>query len=270
MREGPQTVDHDGLTFNCRLDGALADDGAPWVMFANSMLTDHTVWDAQVAVLKDNHRILRYDQRGHGKTNVPANPCTIGQLGDDALALMNAFGIGSCTFVGLSMGVPTALHVVSQAPDRIARLVLSDGQSHTQPGGAATWQERIDHAVASGPEGLAAATVARWFGSSFIAAGGAEKVRAAAAAMKVVGYIACARALQDYDYADVLGRISVPTLITVGANDGNMPVSMKAMCDAIPGAVMHVIPDAGHIPNVEQADLFNRHLLDFLSKAGSA
>ncbi len=255
-------VEHDGLTFRCRIDGA--DEGAPWIVFSNSLLTNLTVWDAQVSVLSDRYRILRYDQRGHGKTSVPPRPCTFDQLGGDVLALMDHFGVSACVYVGLSMGVTTGLHLVSHHPERVAKLVFSDGQSATAPGGAKTWEDRIADAHRLGMDGLAEVTMERWFTPEFRAAGKHERARAAAAATPLEGYIACARALQSYDFNRALGEIKVPTLIMAGANDGNMPVSMRKMCEAIPGAIMHVVPDAGHIPNYEQPEIFNRHLLDFL------
>lgn len=254
-------VEHDGLTFRCRLDGR--EDG-PWVVFGNSMLTDVTIWDAQVEALQDRFRILRYDQRGHGKTSTPPGPCDFDQLGGDLLALMDRFGVSSCAYVGLSMGVPTGLHLVGRHPERITKLVFSDGQSMTAPGGAQTWEGRIADARRLGMRGLAEITMERWFSEEFRAAGRHRKALEAAAAMPLEGYVACARALQDYNFSDVLGRILVPTLIMAGANDGTMPVSMRTMCEAIAGASMHIIPDAGHIPNYERPDIFNQHLLDFL------
>nr|WP_246206230.1 alpha/beta fold hydrolase [Propylenella binzhouense] len=228
------------------------------------MLTDVTIWDAQVAALRGRYRILRYDQRGHGKSSVPQAPCTFDQLGSDLLALMDYFGVPSCVFVGLSMGVPTGLHLVSRHPERVEKLVFLDGQSATAPGGAKTWEDRIVDARRLGMSGLADLTIARWFSPAFREAGRARKPRDAAAGMSLEGYIACARALQNFDFTDVLAGIGVPTLVMAGANDGNMPISMARLREAIPCAVMHIIPDAGHIPNYEQPETVNRHLLDFL------
>ena len=88
-------VNHDGLRFRCRLDGR---EGAPWIVFSNSLVTDLTVWDAQVAAFGDRYRILRYDQRGHGGTDVPNGPATITQLSEDAAALMVHFGVTGAVF----------------------------------------------------------------------------------------------------------------------------------------------------------------------------
>ena len=258
------TVEIDGLRFRCRVDGG--DDAAPWLVFSNSLGTDLTVWDAQVAALAGRFRILRYDQRGHGGTGVPAGPCDFARLGGDVAALLDRFGIARCGFVGLSMGVPTGLDLAGRHPERIERLVLCDGQAATAPGGAEQWAERKRQIRADGMAAFADATVARWFGRDFVAAGRAERVRAMVAATPADGMIACATALQRFDYGHVLPAIRVPTLLLVGARDGALPATMAAMRDRIPGARFVEIPDAGHIPNVEQADAFNRALAGFLDQ----
>lgn len=255
-----QTVEIDGLGFRCRVDG----DRGPWVVFSNSLVTDLTVWDAQVAALAGRFRVLRYDQRGHGGTGVPEGGCDFVRLGDDLLALLDRFAVERCTLVGLSMGVPTCLRVVEAAPQRVERLVLCDGQAATAAAGAATWQERIDAARAGGMQAVADATVARWFAPGFVSSGRAETVRRMIAGTPLAGYVACATALQRFDFADVLPGIRVPTLLVAGANDGALPATMARMAEAIPGAAFVEIPGAGHIPNVEQAETFNRVLLDFL------
>ncbi len=258
-----QTVQVSGQSFRCRVDGPATD--APWVLFSNSLGTDLTVWDAQVAALADRFRVLRYDQRGHGGTAVPNGPCDFDRLGDDALALLDHFGIERCSFVGLSMGVPTGLRLVDRAPGRAERLVLCDGQAATASGGAGVWEERIRQIRDGGMAAFADATVARWFAPEFVQSGRAEAVRAMVAATPAEGLIACATALQGFDFAYVLPAIRVPTLLIVGARDGALPATMAAMRGKIPGAPLVEIPDAGHIPNVEQPDAFNRALLTLLN-----
>jgi len=262
MTQNFTQVEHDGLSFRCCVD--RAGDSAPWIVFSNSMMTDLTIWDAQADTLRGRFNILRYDQRGHGGTTPPSGPCDFDQLGGDLLALLDHFGIASCTFVGLSMGTPTGLYLAINHPERVTRLVFSDGQSATAKNGAATWQARIDSARAEGMEAVAKDTMSRWFSEASQRAGKTEKPYAAAAATSLDGYIACATALQNYDFNAGLPGIQVPTLLMAGANDGNMPVSMQEIRKAIPGAVMHVIPDAGHIPNHEQPEIFNARLLEFL------
>lgn len=262
MADVVEWVEHDGLRFRCCVN--RAGDGAPWIVFSNSLLTDVSVWDAQAALLAGQYNVLRYDQRGHGETSVPTQPCNFTQLGGDLLALLDHFKIEKTTLVGLSMGVPTALYVMQQQSHRVERLVLSDGQSATAPGGADAWQLRIDAARSTDMTRVGQDTASRWFSADFNAAGLDRKIRVVAEATALEGFVACAQALQNYNFTKVLQNIAIPALVLVGANDGNMPNSMAILAKAIPNAQMHIIPDAGHLPCFEQPAAFNRHLASFL------
>ena len=256
-------VGHDGLRFRCRLDGP---EGAPWMVFSNSLVTDLTVWDPQVAAFGDRYRILRYDQRGHGGTDVPRGRTTIARLADDAAALMAHFGVTGAMFAGVSMGAATGFCLAPRRPDLIARLVASDGQAATAPGGAQAWQDRIDAALRDGIETLADTTVARWFSASSKAQGipALATVRAMVAGTKMDGFIACAQALQDYDFRSTLSDITQPALLIAGAADGAMPKTMRSLVDIIPNARFVEIAEAGHIPGIERPAEFNAALDDFL------
>jgi 3-oxoadipate enol-lactonase len=74
-----------GITFNCEIEGS---EGAPWIMFGNSLATNLSMWDPQAADFKPSFRVLRYDQRGHGATEAPAGGYTYPQLVADAVALL--------------------------------------------------------------------------------------------------------------------------------------------------------------------------------------
>ena len=102
-----------GITFNYEIEGP---DGAPFIMFSNSLATDLTMWDPQAADFKGTYRILRYDQRGHGGTDAPAGRYTYPQLVADALALLNSLKIERTHFVGLSMGGATAAALAELHP----------------------------------------------------------------------------------------------------------------------------------------------------------
>ena len=91
--------------------------------------------------------------------------------------------------------------------------------------------------------------------------------RKAAAEMQVDGYCACAAALQDYDFTVAAAGLTVPVQLLAGANDGAMPTVMAAMAETIPGAKLSVIEGAGHIPNVEKPEAFNRALFEFFMLA---
>lgn len=251
---------------DCPIFVSVAEAGgqAPWMVFSNSLMTDHRIWDAQVAHFAGRFNMLRYDQRGHGRSGV-SETVDFDMLSGDALRLLDHFEIETCIYVGLSMGVPTGLNLTRQHPGRVSHMILSDGQMATQPAGRQTWQGRIDAARANGMPWVAGDTIQRWFAADFIAAGGAESMLASARQMQVEGYCACAAALQDYDFAAAAAGLTIPVQLLAGSNDGAMPQTMQVMAQTIPNARFNIIEGAGHIPNVEQPGRFNAAMDSFFA-----
>lgn len=258
-----QFIDHGGIRFRCRLDGP---EGAPWMVFSNSLVTNLMVWEHQVLAFAGRYRILRYDQRGHGGTGVPAGPADIGQLADDAAALMTRFGVADAVFIGVSMGAATGFCLAQRAPHLVGRLVASDGLPATAPGGAAAWQERIEIGQAGGMKAYADVTIPRWFSATSRAQGNPAiaPVRAMIEATPVDGFIACARALQDYDFRPGMPVLKQPTLLIAGAEDGPTPAGLRALAPVMPDAAFIEIAAAGHIPGIERPDAFNAAVETFL------
>ena len=254
------TIRHDNLDFNIRTEGP---EGAPWIVFSNSLLTNLHLWDNQVAAFAGRFRTLRYDQRGHGGTTVPPGPTTITQLSDDIAAIMTRLGIARAHFVGCSMGAATGIALAQRHPDLVDRLLCSDGNAATAPGGAKGWEDRIEAARRSDPAGTADATIARWFANTDSPA--VPAVRRMIETTPLDGFIACARALQDYEFTPGLATMRQPTLFLAGAQDGVMPQSMPRLATQVPNGRYEEIPDAGHLPCIEQPTAFNAAMNDFLS-----
>ena len=240
---------------------------APWVVFGNSLVTDLSIWDAQVKALAGRYGILRYDQAGHGQSGMPTGPMNFDDLGGDLLAVMDAADVDRAIYVGLSMGVPTGLAAHKLSADRFIALVFSDGQAKTAPGGAAGWTEHIEGARTSGMDAFAAATAQRWMTN---ATGPEMRARLTKmiAATSFEGFALCATVLKDYDYVAELAQIACPTLLIAGAEDGAMPKGMETkLKPAIAGSQMHMIDNAGHVPCFEQPGAFTAVLSDFLDMA---
>ena len=144
-------VKANGISFHCRVDGR---DGAPWLVFANSLATNLSMWDEQTELLRDHFHILRYDHRGHGETDAPEGAYTFDQLIADAVALFDAFEIKRSHFVGLSMGGMTAIGLAEKHPERLNRVVPCDCGPASTPQSAQQWAERIALARANGMEAL--------------------------------------------------------------------------------------------------------------------
>src|SRR3954453_21077781 len=206
-----------GISINYHIDGSA---GA-WLVLSNSLATDLSMWDAQARELSGAFRVLRYDQRGHGKTDAPAGRYTFDLLIADALALMDALRIEKASFCGISMGGATALGFAQRRPDRIERAIVADSGCASTPQSAQQWEERIALAQHSGMEPLVEPTVARWFPADVMAKNPPylDQVRAMIRATPVNGFIGCAAALADHDFRSAVALTKPPVLFLAGEKD---------------------------------------------------
>ena len=251
-----------GISINYQVDGP---DGAPWLVLSNSLATNLTMWDDQARELGRAFRVLRYDQRGHGLTEAPAGRYPFDLLIADALALMDALAIRKAHFAGLSMGGATALGLAQKHADRLDRIIVCDSPCQSTPTSSQQWEERIVVAQAQGMEALVEPTIARWFPPDVIKAKPphVDKVRRMIRSTPVDGFIGCAAALADHDYAAAVARVTRPVLFLVGEKDAAAP-PMRKLNEALPSSRFVELAGAGHISNLDQPEGFTRAVKDFL------
>ncbi|MFT8243503.1 4-carboxymuconolactone decarboxylase [Roseomonas sp. BN140053] len=232
--------------------------GAPAVLMLHSIGTDGRVWDPQAAALARTHRVIRPDLRGHGLSGTLPGEAGMADLAADALAVLDALGVHAAHVVGLSIGGRVALEIAATAPDRVLSLVACDTALEFLP--PESWQARIDAIRAGGMAAIVDGVMPRWVLDQSSAS--SQGLRRMLLATSVDGYAACAAALRDARAAPLLGRISTPTTVIVGADDpASPPDKAEAIRDAIPGAKLVVIPRASHIPTFEAAEAVNAALL---------
>lgn len=251
-----------GIDVRCGISGS-----GPCAMFAHSLGSDLSIWDAQASALAGSHTVLRYDLRGHGGTDAPDGPYDFDMLTADALGLLDALGIERARFVGISLGGMIGQHLALAAPGRIERLVLASTASRYPPEAAALFMERAANALAGGMEPLVAPTLERWFTAPFRAAHPETVARIGGLirATPPAGYAGCCAAIASMDTAARLPEIRCPTLAVAGGEDAGTPPAMgEAIASAIPGARFERIEGAAHLCNVERAAAFNRLLTGFL------
>jgi 3-oxoadipate enol-lactonase len=255
-------INANGISINYQIDGP---DGAPWLIFSNSLLTNISMWDDQAAELQKTHRILRYDQRGHGGTQATDGHYSFDVLIADVIGLMDALSIRRANFAGISMGGMTALFLAQRHRDRFERIIACDCGPASTPASAQQWQERIELAAAKGMEGLADVTIPRWFPPDFVASRAAvlDKVRGMILTTPLKGFAGCAQALSNYDLKPGLSGIDRPTLCIVGTKDATLP-GMEAINAAIPGSKLVKLEGAGHLSNLEQPAAFTKAIQEFL------
>jgi 3-oxoadipate enol-lactonase len=253
-----------GIDINYQIDGP---EGAPWIVFSNSLATSTAMWDEQAAALKDKFRVLRYDQRGHGATDAPAGRYAFDTLLHDALGLLDALSIEKAHFAGLSMGGATALGLVERHPDRFDRIIVCDSPCQSTPQSTQQWEERIAVAQKQGIEPLVEPTIGRWFPAETVAKNPPhiDKVRAMIRATPVNGFIGCAAALADHDYASAAAAVKRPVLFLVGEKDGATPAAMRKLSERLAGSRFAELPGAGHISNMDRPAEFTRAVREFLA-----
>jgi 3-oxoadipate enol-lactonase/4-carboxymuconolactone decarboxylase len=240
-------------------------DGAPVIVFAGSLGSDHTMWDEQAAALAGEFRVLRYDHRGHGGSSAPPGPYTVDELAGDVLGLLDDLGIERVAFVGLSLGGAVGQALALRAPERIERLALCCTSSHFGP--PEGWLDRAATVRAGGVAAVAPAVLERW-----LTPDAPPTLRARLETMLLSidpeGYAACCEAIAAHDLLGRLGALRMPVLAIAGSDDPATPPEWVAeIADEIPGAQFHVIERARHILNVEFAPAFNRLLAPFLRGA---
>ena len=246
-----------------RFDGS---DDAPVLVLSNSLGTDLHMWEPQMAVLTRRHRVLRYDQRGHGQTPAPPGPYSIDELADDVVVLLDHHHIERVSFCGLSLGGMVGIALASRVPARIDRFVACCTSARLGP--PELWRERAELVRRGGMAAVIDAVCARWFSPTFAAADAAavDEIRSMLAATDPEGYARCCEAIGAMNLLDRLGAIAAPTLVLAAALDpATPPAHGEVICSAIPGARLVVLPDAAHLANVEQPEAFNRAIVAHLT-----
>lgn len=253
-----------GITLHWRQDGSS--NGAPLV-FANALGTDLRIWDKVVARLPPGLRIIRYDKRGHGLSDVPPAPCTMDTLIEDAGLLLDHLGVTDCVFVGLSIGGMIAQGLAEWRPDLVRGLVLSNTAARI--GTAAMWADRIETVRRGGIEALAEPTLERWFPEPFRALPEIAAWRNMLIRTPLAGYLGAMEAIASADMFSQTAMLRLPALGIAGGHDGSTPADMvRETVGMIPGSRFHLIRSAGHLPCVDAPDAYASALSEFLVRIG--
>jgi 3-oxoadipate enol-lactonase len=250
-----------GARFHCRLDG-VAD--APVVVFSNSLGTNLAMWDAQIPTLAEKFRVLRYDSRGHGQSDVTPGPYTIEGLGRDVVGLLDALQISAAHYCGLSVGGLIGQWLGIHASKRFKSLTLCNTAARI--GTTDAWNTRITAVREGGMTAIANGVVARWFTEDFAkrAPAAVEATRQMLLQTSPGGYAATCAALRDEDLREAVSRVTLPTLVISGAKDAaTTPSDGRLIAENIAGA-KYLELDAAHLSNIEAAEPFTAALLKFL------
>ena len=236
---------------------------APTVVLSNSLGADFHMWDQQVAGLRQNFRVVRYDTRGHGGSTGRPEEYSLASLGGDVVELLNYLNIDRAHVCGISLGGMTALWLGIHAPERVHRIMPCNTAARI--GTVEGWVARVAQVKEFGMVSLADATMERWFTAPFRAKAKAqvEAARQTLIRTHAPGYIDCCAALRDADLRDSIGSITAPTLVLSATADPVTPPSDGHFLQQhIPGAKYLELKGA-HLSNIENSEAFTSAMVSF-------
>ena len=260
------TIHSNGADFYYELTGS-----GPPVVLLHAGIADSRMWDTQFeAVAAAGHTVLRYDQRGYGRTApVPAAYAYIPR--EDLRVLLKARGIARASLVGCSMGSRTALDFALAHPERVERLVLTspavsglryDGPPPRQAAELDAADEAGDRARVNELE------MQIWVDGPRRRPDEVDPaVRALAADMNAIALAneGIGQEQRPLSAAERLGEVSAPVLVVAGELDAARTLAAaEALLIRLPAARRVTITNAAHLPNMEQPEAFNAALLSFL------
>lgn len=215
------------------------------------------MWGPNIDALSKDRPVLTYDQRGHGRSGAPDDPRAYSEEASvaDVDALIDVLRAPKVVVAGMSLGGYLSLAYYLAHPQRVAALVLQDtGPGYKSDKARTAWNDHVAE--------LAAKTQVEGHGRA------RSPEVAAAVHEHPEALVLVARGVltqRDDRVISSLPTIAVPTLVIVGADDTNYLAGTDYMADHIPGARKHVIPDAGHAANIDQPDVFNNVVAEFLN-----
>ena len=247
-------------------------EGKQTIVFGHSMLFNLRMFDDQVTFLKDKYRCVSFDFRGQGKSQINKGGYDLDTLTNDIAELMNILNCTPCHFVGFSMGGMVGMRLAIKHPELLKSLVLIDTSSDIEPkekmgkNKMMIWISRY-----FGLSVLANQIMSMFFSANFINDKRRKELKRSwknhliandkAGITKVVKGV-----LYRKSITQLLSVITTPTLILVGENDILTPYDKaKILHKNINNSILKVIPRSGHMSPVEEPDIVNQQIGDFLS-----
>jgi len=242
-------------------------DDLPLVVFVHGAGIDHRVWARQMDAFSAGYRVLTMDLRGHGQSR-PAGEYSFARLVDDSLALLDAKRV---VVIGISMGGNVAQEMVFRCPDRFAALVCADCTCNT----LVPWLDRatlpiyqalIGPAIRAYPRQQLLKEIAK---RTSLTPEGRRYVFDASSQMTSKETVRVMKTLLAALHHEPGYEVMIPELLVHGSDDnlGNIRRVMAAWRARDPRSELAIIPNAGHTSNMDNPEVFNRRVLDWLSRA---
>jgi pimeloyl-ACP methyl ester carboxylesterase len=240
-------------------------DGPPLV-FVHGAAGDARMWSPQLAALADEFTVVAWDEPGAGRSSDVPEGFGLADYAHCLAAVIEDVALGPAHVAGLSWGGTVVLELYRHRPDLVATLILTD----TYAGWKGSLPAEEVHTRVEGLQQMLAApgefdpTLPGLF-SGEPPAEFMQLLESVAADVRPASMKTALLVMAEADQRDLLPRVDVPTLLIWGELDARSPLSVARQFEqAIPGAELVVIPDAGHISNLERPEQFNRAVREFV------
>ncbi|MEO1638544.1 MAG: alpha/beta fold hydrolase [Pseudomonadota bacterium] len=254
----------DGAGLHVTVSGPV---DAPALVLGPKLGTSLELWDDLVAQVPDGLRVIRYDLRGHGLSDVTAGPYSMGQLIGDAETICEAYSIADAVFLGAAEGGLIALGLAVKRPDLVRALILSGAApkiDHPQ-----AWHAQAETVETRGMAQVTDTSLNRMFGKDFYGSLAMAKWVNMMMTTEPEGYAAACRAFAGADMITPMSGLRIPTLGIAGTEDQKVPPDMvKEGVDLVPGSQFQLMKGIGHLPALEAPEEFAQIILQFLGDIG--
>ncbi|WP_328731193.1 alpha/beta hydrolase [Streptomyces caniferus] len=260
-----------GSVFHREITVGYEDEGSGEpLMLVHGHPFNRSMWRPQTEHFsRAGWRVIVPDLRGYGDSTVLPGATPLATFARDLVDLLDHLGIERCVLGGLSMGGQIVMECYRLFPERFRGLVLADtfASAETEDGRAGRYA-MAERLLREGMAGYAREVLAKMVSPHTIAS--RPDVAAHVLGMMTTtppdGAAAALRGRAERpDYTELLSRIAVPALVVVGAEDAYTPVGDALdIHERIPDSRLRIIDQAAHMPNLEQPDVFNTALEEFL------
>lgn len=243
------------------------------VLFLHAFPFQAAMWDYQIDEFEGTHRCIAVDLPGFGGSSSPVEgvPVSMQRWAGLVAKVLDQLGVADATVVGLSMGGYLAMALLRHHPERVVRLVLCDTRALSDDGPGAARRTNLQEQIRAGSE---LASLAKDLVENQLSAGSmartdlVEYVHALADGATAEGWIAALEAMKTRpDSMLLLRQAKVPGLVVVGELDRITPIADARSLRLLLKGELVVVPNVGHLPNVEDPLAFNEALGAFLGAA---
>ena len=229
----------------------------------------HEMWHRTLPAMAEHYRTIVYDNRGVGKSDVPAGPYPMAQMADDAAAVLDAAGVERAHVYGISMGGMIAQELTLNHPQRVRSLILgctACGGANAVPAAAPVMQILMDRATMTPEEGVQAMVPFIYSTSTPRARIDEDLAIRRRTFPQAAGYLAQIQGVLAWSSFDRLPHIRVPTLVLHGdADQLAPPENGHILARKISGARLRLFERASHIYPTDEPEASNQEVLCFLA-----